>query len=424
MAISGSGWTWLDRETMGFRLRQYLRFDAATTFAASLHVGYDARSRIASVWLRPAPGVTAQIRPQGLVRAEATGLFSSVLGGLLGMTGSSADDRARAQAAEEGSQRLQERFAAGFTVTYALDSEQMDFMLGELARGQSPERPWPSTGSAWLVNERSSVWPGGMDVLGPIPADTGPLTLDVQLEEGQSAAIRRVCADELGRWLDAAWNGTGSATLPGDVVTELASPGATQSISLTSETCKSAFVVTPGAQASIPSTLRYRIAPVVPPSSGPQQVAYQPAPQSGATTSVQPSGGGQPRAVRVQLRSASIANQTPSGSSWDMVGGDPDPYVVVISIPHQRELDRSPAVDDTREVRFDRVLPGAIRVEDFPIRFLVYDEDVTSDELIGVADVEASALRPAETELVLPLRSEGANPATTGTLRVRLTPVQ
>ncbi len=427
VAISGSGWTWLDRETMGFRVRQYLRFDAATTFAASLHVGYDSRTRIASIWLRPEPGVTAEVRPQGLVRAEATGIFSSVLGGILSVTGSSADDRARAQAAEEGSQRLRDRFAAGFTVTYALDSEQMDFMLGQLERGQTPERPWPSNGAAWIVNERSAVWPAGMDVLGPIPDDAGPVTLDVELEEGQSASLRRVCADELGRWLDAAWNGTGSATPPGEVVSELTAAGTSRTLRLESRACRTLLMVTPGAQASIPSVLRYRVASVnaaAPTTNGAEQVAYQPGQAQYGTSSTVVGGGG-PSAVRVEIRSASISDQTAGGGSWDVVGGDPDPFVVVISISHQREIDRSPSVDDTREVRFDRVLPGAIRIDDFPIRFMVYDEDVTSDELIGVADVDASAIRgTGVTELVLPLRSEGGRPATTGTLRVRLIPVQ
>lgn len=424
VAFGGSGWTWLDRETMGFRVRQYLRFDAAATFSASLHVGYDPRTRIATVWLRPAPGVTAQVQPQGLVRAEATGVFSSVLGGILDLTGSSASDRARAQASEEGSQRLRDRLATGFTVTYALDGEQMDFMLGELARGQVPERPWPTTNVAWIVNERSAVWPGGMDVVGPIPADAGAVSLDVQLEEGQGAGLRRVCVDELSRWLDAAWSGSGTPTVPGEAIAEMSTPGETRTLRLEPRECKSLLVVTPSAQASIPAMLRYRVTPVNAGTSGTAQVAYQ-------TSGGQPQQGGSPvtngttgGAVRVELRSASISAQTASGGSWDIVGGDPDPFVVVMSIVRRREMDRTAAVDDTREVRLDRALPAAIRLEDFPIRFLVYDEDVTSDELIGVADVNASQVQGPTVELVLPLRSEGATPATTGTLRVRFTAVQ
>ncbi len=426
VAFGGSGWTWLDRETMGFRVRQYLRFDAAATFSASLHVGYDPRTRIATVWLRPAPGVTAEVRPQGLVRAEATGIFSSVLGGILDLTGSSASDRARAQASEEGSQRLRERLATGFTVTYALDTEQMDFMLGELARGQVPERPWPTNGVAWMVNERSAVWPQGMDVVGPIAANAGAVTLDAHLEEGQGAVLRRVCADDLSRWLDAAWSGTGSPTLPGEPVTELSTAGTTRTLRLEPRECRSLLLVTPSAQASIPSMLRYRVTPVSPPAgSGGAAVAVQTSgTQYGTSSTAAGTGAGGGAAVRVEVRSASIAAQTATGGSWDVVGGDPDPYVVVMSIVRRREMDRTAAVDNSREVRFDRVLPAAIRIDEFPIRFLVYDEDVTSDELIGVADVEASQVQGGTVDLVLPLRSEGSTPVTTGTLRVRFTAVQ
>ncbi len=419
VAFGGSGWTWLDRETMGFRVRQYLRFDANATFAASLHVGYDRRSRVATVWLRPAPDVTATVRPQGLVRAEATGVFSSVLGGILDMTGSSASDRARAQAAEEGSQRLRDRLSTGFTVTFDLDTEQMDFMLGELTRGEVPVRPWTDTQGAWIVNERSSVWPAGMDVLGPIGADAGAVTLDVELEEGPGATLRRVCADDLGRWLDAAWNGRTSSAPPGQSVVELRSAHAPRTVALEPLACRSLLLVQPPAQATIPSTLRYRVRPSVPTATSPQHAAnVQPSASSGTTP--QPSAA----TFRVEVRSASIVTQTPSGNSWDVVGGEPDVYVVVHSIPQRRELDRTPVVSDSREARFNRTLSGSLRAAEFPIRFLVYDEDVTNDEAIGTAEVDPSALRATAVDLALELRSEGQNPAPTGTLRIRLTPVQ
>jgi hypothetical protein len=125
--------------------------------------------------------------------------------------------------------------------------------------------------------------------------------------------------------------------------------------------------------------------------------------------------------VRVEIGSASIAAHAADGSAWDTVGGEPDPYVVVSA--RGRELDRSAPVSDTREVRLNRVLP-AVRLTDFPIRFVVYDEDVTTDDVIGVADVQASSLSPSAVDLLLDLRSEGQSPVQTGTLRVRMTPVQ
>ena len=269
VAIGGPGWSWLDRESSGFRVRQYLRFEAEATFTASLHVGYDARTRIASVWLRPAPGVTATVEPTGLVQAEATGIFSSMLGGLLDLTGSSASDRARGQAAEEGSQRLTERLATGFTVTYQLDSGQMDFMLGQLARGQTPERPWPQERAAWIVNERSAVWPGGLDVLGPIEAGAEELVLDVELEEGDGAVVRRVCAEDLHRWLDAAWGGQRQGPPRGDPVADLRRTHAPERVRMPAASCRSLLVVSPLAEATLPVMLRYRVTPVEGASTGP-----------------------------------------------------------------------------------------------------------------------------------------------------------
>ncbi len=422
IAIEGPGWTWLDRESSGFRVRQYLRFDAAATFTASLHVGYDGRTRVATVWLRPAPGVMAQVRPQGLVRAEATGIFSAVLGGFLDLTGSSASDRASAQAAEEGSSRLRDRLSTGFTVTYSLANEQMDFMLGQLARGEVPQRPWPNTEQAWLINERSAVWPGGIDVVGVLPPETGAVTLDVELEQGQAASVRRVCAEDLSRWLDAAWGGRPEAGPPGEAVAELASPRQPRTLPLEARTCRAFLLVTPGPRATLPALLRYRVLPRA--AAAPSNVAATPGtPQYGTPSTpvapVTPS-------VRVEVRSVSVAAQNARGGSWDLVGGDPDPYVVVISVARQREVDRTPAAENAREARYDRALPAALALDDFPLRFMVFDEDVTADELIGVADVEASALRGVTTaaELALPLRTEGANPVVTGTLRVRFAPVR
>ncbi|HJL19863.1 MAG TPA: hypothetical protein RMH99_29640 [Sandaracinaceae bacterium LLY-WYZ-13_1] len=432
VGIAGPGWTWLDRESTGFRVRQYLRFEAEAAFSASLHVGYDARSRIATIWLRPAPGVEAQVRPTGLVQAEATGIFSSMLGGILDLTGSSASDRAQQQAAEEGSQRLTEKLATGFTVTFQLDNEQMDFMLGQLARGQTPQRPWPSGATAWLVNERSSVWPGGVDVVGPIPEDAGEISLDVELEEGEGAVLRRVCADTLHRWLDAAWNGQTSGPPDGHQVAALNSTHAPRTVRLDATDCRSLLLVTPREQAELPVMLRYRVTPVEAPEpgdgGGPAVASVggggaDGASHGGSSASAGSATAVRPRTVRVELRSLSVTAQMGDGSDWDMFGGEPDPYVIVTSIPQGRQLDRSDVADDSREVRLHRTLPGALRMEDFPLRFVVYDEDVAGDEVVGSADLEPSSIPGRESDMTLDIRSQGDTPRQTGTLRLRITPV-
>lgn len=426
VSIGGPGWTWLDRESSGFRVRQYLRFQAQATFSASLHVGYDGPTRIASIWLRPAPGVTATVEPTGLVQAEATGVFSSMLGGILDMTGSSASDRARQQASEEGSQRLTERFATGFTVTYALDPQQMDFMLGELARGESPQRPWPQEGRAWMVNERSMVWPGGMDVIGPIAADAGDLELDAELEGGDGAVLRRVCAEDLHTWLDAAWAGRTVGPPRGDQVADVRRTGAPQRVSLPAVDCPSMLVVSPLAQASQPVRMRYRVRAPLTVETGDTAVAAG-TPTAPSTPTAQPATPPRPlgrTSYRIQIRGVSVRGQNTEGDAWDMFGGEPDPYVVVSSIAQGRELFRLPAVDDNRELSMQVWLPNNVRPDQLPIRFIVYDEDVAGDEVIGSADLEADALPDAQTDISLDLRSQGSRAGRTGLIRIRILPQQ
>lgn len=417
VSFGGPGWTWLDRESMGFRVHQYLRFDATATFTASLHVGYDSRTRVASVWLRPEPGVRATVEPRGLVRAEATGIFSSMLGGILDLTGNSASDQARVQATEEGSSRLRERLQAGFTVTYELDSEQMDFMLGQLPRGVVPRRPWDSHQTPWIINERSAVWPGGVDVLGPIPSGSGPLRVDVELEQGDGAVVRRVCAARLHEWLDAAWAGSNPSPLHGAQIAELQTTRVPQSLNLSALDCPAVLVVTPRTGATQPSMLRYRVV-----SEEARQQHATTGPEVPPATTPPPSLS--PTAVRIEIRSVSVNAQNASGGNWDMFGGAPDPYVVITSIPRGTEVHRTRVIDDTLEATFDHWLPRAVRLSDLPLRFVVYDEDVAGDEVIGAADLEASRVTSQTTELTLDLRSQGEHPRRTGAIRVRLTPVR
>ncbi|MGE0786570.1 MAG: hypothetical protein AB7S26_12940 [Sandaracinaceae bacterium] len=429
VSFGGPGWTWLDRESTGFRVRQYLRFEGDAALTASLHVGYDRRARVATVWLRPEPGVTAEVRPTGLVRAEATGVFSAMLGGILDLTGNSASNQAQVQAAEEGSQRLAAKLQTGFTVTFALDTEQLDFMLGQLPRGLTPVRPWESNGAVWLVNERSAVWPGGVDVIGPIPADAGAVTIDVELEEGDGAVVRRVCEEDMYRWLEEAWAGRGQGPPRGDQIAELRGTHQVRAVQVPERECDGLLVVTPIGETTQPVLARYRVS-----SDEARAAALEAAEQAmqGRGPSViSPPGPGPgpvqpqqvlPQSLRIEIRNVSVAEHNAEGGDWDMFGGEPDPYVVVTSIAQGRELHRTEAVDDSREARFDRLLPNAVRLDSFPIRFVVYDEDVAGDEVVGSADLEASQLGSGAGELTLDLRSQGATPRRTGAIRLRLTP--
>ncbi len=428
LAISGTGWSWTDRESMGFQVRQYLRFDASARFTASMEMAYDRPNRIVTIWMRPQGPVDASVTPRGMVEARATGALSGMLGGLLELGGSSPNDQARQQVAAEGSQRLRERFGAGFTVTYAMAQEQMDFMVGALERGQLPERPFPpEPGVVWSVNQRLAVWGGGLDVLGPIDADRGAHTLDFQLEEGVSATIDAVCAQDFEVYYDHVLQGVPATPPTGQRVLELSQLGRQERVTLPALSCPTLLLVTTRADATLPLRARVRISE----GAGPTTAVAGAGATSGTTGGTAGGAGGgattsatAARPWRVRLAGMTVATAAASGSRWDLIGGEPDPYVIVVSVPGAREIERTAVVADQHEINLDHWLPGAYHVDDLPLRFSVYDDDVGGDELIGVAELtREQAAAAGTTEQRLELRTTDAVPQTLGTLRVTLQPV-
>jgi len=407
LSIGGSGWTWIDRETGGFRVRQYLLFDASASLGADVTVGYDRARRVASLWMTPAAGVQATITPRGLVNVEPQGFFASVLGGVAAATGASVSERARTQAAELGSTQLRDRLGAGFTMTVGLERRQVDFMVGALQRGEVPERPYPAAeGGPWLVNQRSMVWPGGLDVVGPVDASQAALGLDVTLEEGDGVVIRAVCAEALTRYFDARFRDPVAvpAAPSGEALAELTQGSRERHITLPAQVagapCPLVLTFSTRAGSALPARMRYRIAPEVP------------------GTATAPSA---PRRVRVQVVGVTVTPRNANGRAWDLVGGEADVRVITASVPLRREVDRTPVVADHNDASFGRWLPSAFEVaRDLPLRFTVVDDDTTTEEAIGSADLDADALARATPELSLPVRTSGAVPTQTGTLRLRI----
>ncbi|MBX7194389.1 MAG: hypothetical protein K1X94_20205 [Sandaracinaceae bacterium] len=424
LSISGTGWTWVDRESMGFQVRQYLRFDASARFTATMEMAYDRPNRIITIWMRPQGPVEATVTPRGMVEAHATGVLSGMLGGLLELGGSSPNDQARAQVAEEGSARLRDRFGAGFTVTYAMAQEQMDFMVGALERGQLPERPFPAeAGAVWSVNQRLAVWPGGLDVLGPIDGNRGAHVLDFQLEEGESATIDAVCASDFEVFYDHVLQGVAASPPTGTRVLEITQLGRQERVGLPALSCPMLLLVTTRPNATMALRARTRICE----GSAPTAVAGTGATGTTGTGTTGTTGTGtasSARPMRVRIAGMAVATASATGSRWDMIGSEPDPYVIVVSVPGAREIERTAVVADQHEINLDHWLPGAYHVEDLPLRFSVYDDDVGADELIGVAELtREQALAAGTTEQRLEIRTTGDVPQTLGILRVTIQPV-
>lgn len=408
--LGGNGWTWVDRQADGFRVRQYLLFDASASLSANVTVGFDRTRRIASLWMTPAPGVEATITPRGMVNAEAEGFFATVLGGVARVTGASVSERARTQAAEMGSTRLRERLAAGFTMTFALDTHQTDFMVGALQRGEVPERPFAaSAGGPWLVNQRSTVWPGGVDVVGPFTAGAQDgLALDIALEEGDGASVQLACESDITRYFDARFRTPDAPPPPphGGPLAELALDGVERHITLPAApvgssvpACPMVLLLSPRAGATLPARLRYRIAPTT-----------RDAPAANVR-----------RRVRIAVVGVTVSPNNPQGHAWDLVGGEADTLVVTASVPLHREIDRTPVAQDHNTATWNRWLPGTYDATlDLPLRFTVFDDDATSREEIGAADLDARALPEAAGEFSIPVRAQGTLGNQTGALRLRI----
>ncbi len=430
LSIAGPGWTWVDRESMGFRIRQYLRFDSSAAFTSHMEVAYDRTQRIATVWLRPiADSVVASVEPRGLVNVEATNAMSGMLGGMLDLTGNSPTATARRTVAEEGSQTLRDRFAAGMTVTVNLAQEQMDFMVGALPRGVVPQRPFPDeAGVVWSINQRASIWPGGLDVLGPLlptiaptqdgaPANTTHTEFAMTLEEGSPLSVDAICAADFERYYDLVLQGANPALPHGTRLTTLRDFNALQTLETPrSVTCPYLLIVTldgtaPGA--SLRSSYRVRAATRLGATITPTELQ---ATNTDALSEAQT--GHVARAYRMTLGELNLSTNDSNGASWDTFGGEPDPYVIVSSIPGSRVLVTTSAAVDVHEVNLNRALEGAVYRDDFPIRITVMDEDTMTDDTIGTADVSWPT---RDMNPVVEIRSVGATPTRVGTLRLRFT---
>jgi hypothetical protein len=302
-------------------------------------------------------------------------------------------------------------------------------MVGALERGQIPQRPYPTTaGAVWSVNQRLTIYPGGLDVLGPLDHMQGAETVEMELEEGGGVFVDAVCQADFERFYDTVLQGGATATPTGTRVLELTGPHQSHTATIPSLGCPTLLLVTPHADATLSSTARVRVVPPPPATTTATTTTTTttggttatPTTTTTTTTTTAPA----THPVRIHLTGMTVATAAVGGSAWDTIGSEPDPYIVIASLPGQREIERTTVTADRHEVALDHWLPGAYHAEDFPIRFSVYDDDsVTADELIGVTDVSAAQIA-AGGDFALDLRSQGDVPQTMGSLRITIAPVQ
>ncbi len=209
LRLAGLGWTWIDQSQAGpfgtsFTARGHLGFDYEVGLTGDVDSAYDPERRVLSVWLTPSEPAAARIEPRRAVSVRAEGDWSellSVVGGLVGapVTG---PGPATTVLRREGAGRMRQRLSQGFTFTVDLCSGQRDALLGPLAGGQTPERPYADDGGRWLANERTQLRRGGLDAVGPFEMGDATLQLDVDVEDGPGVNLWAYCADDAERLLE------------------------------------------------------------------------------------------------------------------------------------------------------------------------------------------------------------------------------
>jgi hypothetical protein len=262
--IEGRGWTWVDQSQPGplgsrFGVQGLLRFRAAADLEGAVDVGYAEEPQVVTLWYSPVATPTTTFDPIGEVPVRAQGGWSGIIGTVGELLGGPLDRQARPAAAQAGAEMMAGRLDRGFTATADLCSGQVDVALGALGSGQRLERPYPADGTPWLANEAAKVRPGAIDAAGPWPVDPPGLRVDVELQRGGAAEVRLLCRREAQQVLEAFIDGQPAgpvAELRREILT---GPGRRTSLALPSASCPVAMIVTPDAQATEPTELRYRV---------------------------------------------------------------------------------------------------------------------------------------------------------------------
>jgi hypothetical protein len=191
--LSGDGWQWVEgvKRPAGatFALHQYVRFRARMEIHGALDLAYDPRTHVASFWFTPKGAPKVDFEPVGEVDIDARGAWSSVVGALGSIAGSSPDEKGEQESTRRGAREFQKSFADGFAVTLDLCSGLSRFGLERPRRGKMIP---PDLGETRQVP--AEVHPGGMLVVGPNVADRG-LSIRVRARD-HAVRAQLLCQDQ------------------------------------------------------------------------------------------------------------------------------------------------------------------------------------------------------------------------------------
>jgi hypothetical protein len=301
MHVAGHGWQYVDRESHGFRVRQYVYFSASFDARAHAQLAYDADRKVALVRLVPDDALAVKVNALGTVSADAQNLGAVILGAVGRMVAHAPDAMARAQIATEGEAIFRAKLADGATLAYDSRAGTFAFTLGasEVSAASAPKNA--------LVDERQRLHGGGLLLSGPFDP-TSTVELSVSSNDGESkVAYRAMCERDAELALDALFRREhSSVNAPGSRVATSSTP-----IVLTPPTCR--WVLVTASADGTDTTAR---------------VVLRAGAAAAATTDPSTSAR---RWVRVTLLKFAVHRERPDDEPWDPYDGQPDPHFWVVT---------------------------------------------------------------------------------------------
>jgi hypothetical protein len=261
--LSGRGWTWADERRGGplgssFSVRGFLRFRTQVSVEGEVDLGYSEDHRLVSLWFSPTGSPTAQMTLLGEIPVQAQGGWSGIIGTVGEILGGPLSQQARPVVSQYGSALISRRLGRGITATTDLCSGQPDVIIGPLADGQRPRRPYPDDGTIWLSNERVRLFRGGIDVSGPWSPGSRGLRVDVESEGGPQFEARLLCQEQAHRVLEAYLEGRPSA-VTSTIQRRTVGQGRSERFDISGSSCPVMLVLTPVPQQTEPAELRLRV---------------------------------------------------------------------------------------------------------------------------------------------------------------------
>jgi len=259
--LAGRGWQRVERSAAGplgssFSVRGVVRLEATLDLEAELDLGYDERTHRASVTLTPRTTPRARVTPIGTVPVSADGGWSSVVGGIGGLLGTSPEARARPMLEAQAAITVERELARGATLQLDLCTGQLHATLGALGDGEAvPAPPYADDEVRFRDNLRVRLRDGAFDLSGPFD---GPIHVDLEVESGEGVNAAILCGPEAAL--------TASAFLSSGETPYPAHPERSRSVrrgapaTLTlPEGCPRAHLYVSAVDRRTPTTFRYRV---------------------------------------------------------------------------------------------------------------------------------------------------------------------